>query len=134
MRSMTPIQSEWNEILGYSRAVRVGSIISVSATAATGPGGEALLPGQPGPQARIILERIGAALHSLGATYTDVIETRIYVTDIDKWEEVGRVHGEVFGVIRPAMTMVEVKRLTDPGLAVEISALAVVNPDVQAVT
>lgn len=131
MRSMTPIQSTWNEILGYSRAVRVGSVIAVSQTAATGPDGEALYPGDPARQVRVILDRIGAALESLGASITDVVETRIYVTNIDQWEEVGRVHGEVFGAIRPAMTMIEVSRLIDPAVTVEISAMAVIDPGVE---
>ena len=127
MRSMTPVQSTWNEILGYSRAVRVGSTIAVSQTAATGPDGEALHPGDPAQQARVILQRIEVALKSLGASMSDVVETRVYVTNIDKWEEVGRVHGQVFGTIRPAMTMIEVNRLMDPAITVEISAMAVID-------
>jgi enamine deaminase RidA (YjgF/YER057c/UK114 family) len=132
VRHMTPVQSDWNEIIGYSRAVRVGSIVTVSATPATGPDGEVLHPNEPGPQTRVILGRVEAALKSLGASMSDVVETRIYVTNIDKWEEVGRVHGEIFAGIRPAITMLEVKRLTDPGIAVEISAVAVVDPAVSA--
>ncbi len=127
MRSMTPAQSIWNETLGYSRAVRVGAIITVSATAATGSNGEALFPGEPGRQARVIFERIEAALKTLDARLTDVVQTCIYLANMDTWEEVGRVHGEVFGSIRPAFAMVEVSRLLDSELALEISAMAVVD-------
>jgi enamine deaminase RidA (YjgF/YER057c/UK114 family) len=105
--------------------VRIGDLIMVSGTTASGPEGRALHPGEAGLQARVILERIGAALAKLGASLEDVVETRIYVCDIDQWEAVGREHGAVFGTIRPATTMVEVSRLIAPDLIVEISATAV---------
>jgi len=127
MRTMTAAGSVWGDIVGYSRAVRIGSFITVAGTTASGPNGQALHPGDPGNQTRVIFERISAALGALGASLSDVIETRIFVTDISRWEEVGRVHGEVFGAIKPATTMVEVSRLIDPALLVEISALAVVD-------
>lgn len=128
MRHSVPTGNPWGDIVGYSRAVRVGNQIFVSGTTATGPEGEALHPGEPGPQTRLILERIGTALTKLGAGLKDVVETRIYVCDIAQWEAVGRVHGEVFADIRPATTLVEVSRLIAPDLLVEISALAVIEP------
>ena len=125
-----PAGSIWGDIIGYSRAVRVGSIITVSGTTAITPDGKVLHPGEAGPQARVVLERIAAALHSLGASLSDVVETRVFVTSMDKWEDVGRVHGEVFGTIKPATAMIEVSRLIDPAMAVEISAMAVLEPTV----
>jgi enamine deaminase RidA (YjgF/YER057c/UK114 family) len=134
MRNSVPTANPWGDIVGYSRAVRVGNLVFVSGTTATGPEGEALHPGEPGPQARLILERIEAALVKLGASLKDVVETRVYVCDIDQWEAVGRVHGEVFGDVRPATTMVEVSRLIAPDLLVEISAVAVVDAATAAAT
>ncbi|MDB6086851.1 MAG: YigF family translation initiation factor [Gammaproteobacteria bacterium] len=128
MRNSVPTANPWGDIVGYSRAVRVGEFVFVSGTTATGPEGQALHPGEPGPQARLILERIEAALVKLGASLRDVVETRVYVCDIDQWEAVGRVHGEFFAEIRPATTLVEVSRLIAPDLLVEISATAVVAP------
>jgi enamine deaminase RidA (YjgF/YER057c/UK114 family) len=134
MRNSVPTANPWGDIVGYSRAVRVGNFVFVSGTTATGPEGEALHPGEPGPQARLILERIEAALVKLGASLKDVVETRVYVCDIDQWEAVGRVHGEVFADVRPATTMVEVSRLIAPDLLVEISAIAVVDAATAATT
>jgi enamine deaminase RidA (YjgF/YER057c/UK114 family) len=127
MRHSVPTANPWGDIVGYSRAVRVGNLVFVSGTTATGPEGEALHPGDPGAQTRLILERIEAALAKLGASLKDVVETRVYVCDIDQWEAVGRVHGEVFADVRPATTMVEVSRLIAPELLVEISAVAAVD-------
>jgi enamine deaminase RidA (YjgF/YER057c/UK114 family) len=127
MRERVPTGNLWGDIVGYSRAVRVGELIVVSGTTASGPDGGALHPGEAGPQTRVILERIAAALAKLGASLEDVVETRIYVCDIDQWEAVGREHGAVFGAIKPATTMVEVSRLIAPDLVVEISATAVVG-------
>jgi enamine deaminase RidA (YjgF/YER057c/UK114 family) len=134
MRNSVPTANPWGDIVGYSRAVRVGNLVFVSGTTATGPEGEALHPGEPGPQARLILERIEAALVKLGASLKDVVETRVYVCDMDQWEAVGRVHGEVFADVRPATTMVEVSRLIAPDLLVEISAVAVVDAATAAAT
>jgi enamine deaminase RidA (YjgF/YER057c/UK114 family) len=125
MRQFVSAGTPWGDIVGYSRAVRAGNLIFVSGTTATGPEGTVLHPNQPGPQARVIFERIGAALKALGASLNDVVETRIYICDIQQWEAVGRVHGEVFQTARPATAMVEVSRLIDPAIAVEISAIAV---------
>ncbi len=127
MHKSVPAGTAWGDIVGYSRAVRSGGLICVSGTTAAGPDGRALHPGEAGPQTRLILERIKAALVKLGASLEDVVETRIYVCDIDQWESVGRVHGEVFGAIRPATTMIEVKRLIAPDLVVEISATAFIE-------
>ena len=127
MRNSVPTGNPWGDIVGYSRAVRVGNLVFVSGTTASGPEGQALHPGEPGPQTRLILDRIDAALAKLGASLKDVVETRIYVRDIAQWEAVGRVHGEVFADIRPATTMVEVRQLITPDLLVEISAMAVVD-------
>jgi enamine deaminase RidA (YjgF/YER057c/UK114 family) len=127
MRELVATGNPWGDIVGYSRAVRIGGLIVVSGTTASGPDGGALHPGEAGPQTRVILERIGAALEKLGASLKDVVETRIYVCDIDQWEAVGREHGAVFGAIRPATTMVEVSRLIAPDLVVEISATAVLD-------
>ena len=126
MRNSVPTANPWGDIVGYSRAVRIGNLVFVSGTTASGPEGEALHPGEAGAQARLILERIEAALVKLGASLKDVVETRIYVCDIDQWETVGRVHGEIFADVRPATTLVEVSRLISPDLLVEISATAVV--------
>jgi enamine deaminase RidA (YjgF/YER057c/UK114 family) len=112
----------WEPVAGYSRAVRAGRRIAVAGTTATDASGTVLHPGDPGAQARVVLEKIRAALRSLGAELDHVVRTRMFVTDISRWEEVAHVHGEYFGEIRPASTMVEVSRLIDPAMMVEIEA------------
>ena len=116
----------WESVVGYSRAVRVGSWVSVAGTTAAAEGGGAIGGANVGAQARETLRRIAAALEQAGAGLQDVVRTRIFVTDISSWQEVGRAHGEFFGSIRPATSMVEVSRLIDPALLVEIEADAVV--------
>jgi enamine deaminase RidA (YjgF/YER057c/UK114 family) len=116
----------WESVVGYSRAVRVGSWVSVAGTTAAAEGGGAIGGADVGAQAREALRRIAAALEQAGAGLQDVVRTRIFVTDISSWQEVGRAHGEFFGSIRPATSMVEVSRLIDPALLVEIEADAVV--------
>jgi enamine deaminase RidA (YjgF/YER057c/UK114 family) len=117
--------SPWEPKVGYSRAVRVGNLIFVTGTVGLDPDGS--FPPTAEAQARRALVIIRAALEALGGSLADVVRTRIFVTDISRWEEVGRAHGEVFGAIRPATTMVEVTRLIDPAAFVEIEADAVVG-------
>ena len=115
----------WEDRIGYSRAVRIGSTVYVSGTTAMTPSG---LVGKGDPYAQTIqaVRTIEAALKQAGASLTDVVRTRIYLVNIDQWPEVGRAHGEIFGTIKPAATMVEVQRLIDPDMLVEIEAEAIV--------
>ena len=125
-RQLVPAGVAWEAVVGYSRAVRVGQWVSVAGTTAAAEGGGAVGGDDVAAQAREALRRIAAALEQVGAGLPDVVRTRMFVTDISRWEEVGRAHGEVFGSIRPASSMVEVSSLIDPALLVEIEADAVV--------
>ncbi|MFY0570992.1 RidA family protein [Archangium lansingense] len=118
----------WEPRVGYSRAVRVGPYISVSGTTATDASGQVVGEGDVYAQTAQALRNIQAALEALGGRMEHVIRTRMYVTDISLWGDVGRAHGEVFGTIRPATSMVEVSRLIDPVMLVEIEADAII-PD-----
>jgi enamine deaminase RidA (YjgF/YER057c/UK114 family) len=126
-RQLIAAGSPWEKSVGYSRAVRVGQLVTVSGTTATDPEGRVLHPGDLYRQTRVALDRIGRALGEAGATFADVVRTRCFVTDIRRWEEVGRAHGEVFGEIRPATTMVEVRALIDPDVLVEVEADAIIG-------
>jgi len=116
----------WEPVVGYSRAVRVGSWVSIAGTTAAAEGGGAVGGDDIGAQTREALRRVVAALQQVGAGPEHVVRTRMFVTDISRWEDVGRAHGELFGTIRPATSLVEVSSLIDPVLLVEIEADAII--------
>ncbi len=120
-RKVVSSGSDFEAAVGYSRAVRIGPHVAVAGTTGAGPAGDIAA------QARDALHRIESALQQAGAALTDVVRTRIYVTDISRWPEVGAVHAQIFGEIRPAATMVEVSALIEPGLLVEIEADAFIS-------
>ena len=117
----------WEPVVGYSRAVRVGQHVYVAGTTATDASGAIVGLGDAAAQTRQIIANLASALERAGARLEDVVRTRIFVTDIRHWEAVGRVHGEAFGAIRPACTMVEVAKLISPDILVEIEADAIVG-------
>lgn len=127
MRKNISSGAKWEPVVGYSRAVRVGPHVHVAGTTAVDATGALVGPNDAYAQTAFILQKIGRALEEAGASFSQVVRTRMFVTDISKFEEYGRAHGEVFGNIRPASTMVEVKALVDPQMLIEIEADAYVE-------
>lgn len=117
--------SPWEDVVGYSRAVRVGNVVEVAGTTAMN-GDELIGEGDVYLQTKFVLQKIAVALEQSGASINHVVRTRMFITDISRWEEAGRAHGEVFKNIKPVATMVEVKALIDPRLLIEIEATAII--------
>lgn len=119
--------SKWEDIVGYSRVVKAGNIIEVAGTTATDQEGKVVGPGDPYTQAKYIFQKIKTYLEKAGASIEDVVRTRMFVTDISQWEAIGKAHGEYFRKIKPAASMLEVSKLIDQELLVEIEVTAIIN-------
>jgi enamine deaminase RidA (YjgF/YER057c/UK114 family) len=117
----------WEEIVGYSRAVKIGNTIEVTGTVAVDEHGNVVGKNDPYAQTRFIIRKIEAVLRNAGASLNDVVRTRMFVTDISQWEQYGKAHGEFFGTIRPCTTMVEVSNLIAPEYLIEIEATAIIS-------
>lgn len=117
--------SKWEDLVGYSRAIKVGNVIEVSGTVSTDHSGEIVGEGDEYLQTRFILLKLENTLKQLGSTLDAVVRTRIYLTNIANWEKVGKAHNEIFGIIKPATTMIEVSKLIDKKYLVEIEATAI---------
>ncbi len=118
--------AKWEDIVGYSRAVKVGNLVEVTGTVAVDDQGATVGAGDAYAQTKFILQKISAVLERAGASLSDVIRTRMFVTDISRWEEYGKAHGEFFSTIKPCTSMIEVKGLIDPAYLVEIEATAII--------
>ena len=125
-RQLISSGSPWEDVVGYSRAVRVGNVVEVAGTTAV-DGDRVIGDGNVYEQTRFIFQKINKALQEAGSSLEHVVRTRMYITDISKWEEVGRALGETFKEIKPVQTMVEINALVDPKMMVEIEAEAVIN-------
>lgn len=119
--------AKWEDIVGYSRAVKVGNIIEVTGTVAVDGSGSLVADGDAAGQTRFIIQKIQAILNLAGASLSDVVRTRMFVTDISRWEEYGKAHGDFFKEIKPCTTMVEVSALIEPGYLIEIEATAIIQ-------
>ena len=119
--------AKWEDIVGYSRAVRIGNVIEVAGTTAVDENNNVVGLNDPGAQTRFILQKIEKALHTADASMRDVVRTRMFVTDIARWEEIGRAHGEFFHEIKPASTMLQISALISPEMLVEIEVTAIVS-------
>jgi enamine deaminase RidA (YjgF/YER057c/UK114 family) len=119
--------AKWEDIIGYSRAVKIGNVIEVAGTTALGENGEIVGVNDPYQQTKFIFAKIEKALTEANATLKDVVRTRMFVTDISQWEEIGKAHGEYFREIKPASTMVEVKSLINPEMLIEIEVTAILQ-------
>jgi enamine deaminase RidA (YjgF/YER057c/UK114 family) len=119
--------AKWEDIVGYSRAVKVGNVVEVTGTVAVNESGETVGKGDAYVQAKFILGKIETVLARAGASMKDVVRTRMFVTDISRWEEYGKAHGEFFSAIKPCTSMIEVKGLIDPDYLIEIEATAILN-------
>jgi enamine deaminase RidA (YjgF/YER057c/UK114 family) len=119
--------AKWEEIVGYSRAVRIGNTVEVTGTVAVDEHGSVVGKGNPYEQTRFILQKIDGVLKQAGASMKDVVRTRMFVTDISRWQEYGKAHGEVFGTIKPCTTMVEIAKLIGDEYLIEIEATAIID-------
>ncbi len=126
-RKSISVNNPWEDLVGYSRAIKTGSYIHVSGTTAIDEKGKLVGLGDPYTQTKQIFKNIESSLNTVGASLEDVVRTRIYVTNIDRWKPIGQAHSEVFADIRPASSMVEVSRLISPGMLVEIEADAIIK-------
>lgn len=119
--------AKWEEIVGYSRAVKVGNIVEVTGTVAFGDDGQVVGKNDPYAQTKYIYQKIASVLERTGAAMKDVVRIRMFVTDISKWEEYGRAHSEFFKEIKPCLSMIEISALIDPGYLVEIETTAIIT-------